>query len=260
MTRFTLAALAVIAAQPVRAGVILQYQDDAKMGTTVELEGKKLRSLSHGDRDEGHSAIFDGDQHVFYALDDKDKSYRRMDEASANSLSDVMEKAKARMTPEQRAQMDAYLAKQQGAQTAAAAKQHTFTFEREAGSESVAGYTCQDYRVLRDGAPESEGCFVPWEAGVLKKTDFEALQEMGRFFEKTVGSLTGAGSGGGFAGGWVTRFVDTAPGFPAVMRRVDKDGKQTHEMRLVKIERTTLAASRFSPPADYREKPMSFGK
>ena len=56
---------------------------------------------------------------------------------------------------------------------------------------------------------------------------------------------------------WIAHFVDKAPGFPAVVDRVDTDGKKTREMRLVKIERTSLSASRFVPPTDYREKPMN---
>jgi len=259
MIRFALAVLAVVAAQPVRAGVILQYEDDEKKQTTVELDGKKLRSFSpdHGKP----TAIFDGDQNVFYMLDDKDKSYRRIDETSGTQLSkglqDAMEKAKARMSPEQRAQMEAYLAKQQGTQTATAPKEHTFTFEKAGGSQKVAGYACDNYRVLRDGTLEDEGCFVPWQAGVLSRADLEAFKEMGRFFEKTFATMNeGHGPRTPWANGWITHFVDSAPGFPVTMDRIDKDGKKSHEMHLVKLERTTLVASRFSPPPDYREKPM----
>jgi len=259
--RLTIVALALAVALPARAGVVLEYEDADHKPTRVELEGKKLRSSSEGDAP-GRSTIFDGEKRVFYALDDREKSYRRLDEASASALGhglqDAMEKAKARMTPEQRAQFEAAMAKAQRSPSAGATpKEHGFSFERVPGRQKVAGFDCDNYRVLRDGATENEACFVPWEAGVLKKADFVALTEMGHFFEKTLAAMSAGGGPGGAAGrdDWITRFVETAPGFPVVMVRLDKEGKRTHEMRLVKLERTSLAADRFVPPADYREKP-----
>ncbi len=263
MTRFLLAALALAAALPTRAGVILEYQDGTNKRTTVELEGKRLRSFSQGEGGD-RTTIFDGDRHVFYVLNDKEKSFQRMDEASAvdvgKRLSEAMEKAKARMTPEQRARMEAFLAKQQKPiAEKAPLKEHDWKFERATGGETVAGYACDNYRVLRDGALESEGCFVPWSAGVLTKDNLQAFAEMGRFFEKNFATMRESAGQGGRASPsrtWLTEFVETAPGFPAVMDNVDKDGKRTHEMRLVKLERASLSSGRFLPPADYRERPF----
>jgi hypothetical protein len=260
VTRYVFAALALAAAFPARAGVVLQFADADKKITTVEMEGKKLRSHSQDGQQHGGSAIFDGDKQVFYSLDDEKKTYHRMDEASgaamATQMHDAMEKAKARMTPEQRAQMEALVANRQPHASNAAQKQHTWKFERESGGQKVAGYSCDNYRVLRDGKPHSEVCFVPWSAGGFSKSDFAALQEMGRFFEKTFASMSGRHANGApqvRSGEWVTQFVENAPGFPAVMDRIDADGKRTQETRLVKIDRMSLAANRFSPPADYRE-------
>ena len=183
MTRFAFAALAVALSLPARAGVVLQYEDDEKIHTTVELEGKKLRSVTEGGRRDGDSTIFDGDKHVFYMLHDKNKTYQRMDEASAAEMGkgfkDAMEKAKAKMTPEQRAQMEAYMATQnQAPDERAPTKEHIWKFERAGGGQKVAGYSCDNYRVLHDGKLESEGCFVPWGSGSFKKDDFQAFQEM----------------------------------------------------------------------------------
>jgi len=265
MTRIGFAALAVALSVPASAGVVLQYEDNEKTQTTLEIEGKKFRSTSEGGGHDGHSIIFDGDKHIFYSLDDKTKSYRRMDEASgaemAKGIKDAMEKAKANMTPEQRAQMEAFMAKRNKAQVEQEpATHHSWTFERTGGGQKVAGYSCDNYRVLRDGKLESEGCFVPWGAGPFRKDDFQAFQEMGRFFEKTFAAMSanlGRDARSPRSDDWLTHFVDTAPGFPASMDRVDKEGKPTHQMRLTKIERASPSASRFVPPADYNEKSMN---
>ena len=256
MTRFGLAVLAVALSLPARAGVVLQYEDDEKKQTTLELEGKKFRSTSEGGRHDGNSIIFDGDKHVFYSLDDKDKSYRRMDEASgaamATNIKEAMERAKAKMTPEQQAKMEAFLAKQKKSQGDQAPPTHrSWTFERAGGSQKIAGYSCDNYRVLRDGKLESEGCFVPWGAGPFRKDDFQAFEELGRFFEKTFAAMSanlGRAPQKPRSDDWLTHFVETAPGFPASMDRVDKDGKRTHQMRLTKI-RASLAAGQPVRPA-----------
>src|SRR5512140_296525 len=103
MTRFAVAALALALSLPARAGLVLQYEDDEKKHTTVELEGKKFRSVTEGGRHDGDSAIFDGDKHVFYTLDDRKKTYRRMDEASgtemAKGMKDAMEQASSSWRP-----------------------------------------------------------------------------------------------------------------------------------------------------------------
>lgn len=264
MTKVAFAGLALAAAVSARAGVVLEYQGSDKKMTTVELEGKKLRAIPESDGQGGHWTIFDGDKHVIYLLDGRDKTYRRVDEASvgemAKGLQEAMEKAKAKMTPEQRAQMEAYLAKQEGQTGKVQPKPHSWSFERSGGGQTVAGCACDNYRVLRDGTLESEGCFVRWNSGGFKKDDFQAFQEMGRFAEKMAATMmesTGRGSQQGLSQNLATRFVDTAPGFPAEMASIDKDGKRTHEFHLVKAERKSVAADRFVPPTDYREKPMS---
>lgn len=260
MSRLAFTAIAVALAVPARAGIVLEFQDADQKQTTVELEGKKLRS-SPENRQDGHWAIFDGENHVLYAFDEKDKSYRRIDEATASEmgkrLKDVAERAKAKMTPEQRAQLEAFLAAQEGSKKP---KEHTWNFERTGGSEKVAGFSCDDYRVLRDGSPNGEACFIRWGSGAFRKEDFQAVQEMGRFLEKTFAEMSeaeGRGKPRAWRTEWITHFVDTGPGFPAVMDRVEKDGKRTRGMQLVKIERKSIEAGRFAPPADYREKPFS---
>lgn len=266
MARYAFAALAVAVALPARAGVILKYQDNDKKQTTLEIEGKKLRSSPQGTQHEGNSVIFDGDSQVFYSLDDESKTYRRMDQASGaemgNKMKDAMEKAKAKMTPEQRAQLDALMAGQQQPARSATPKAHAWKFERTTGSQKVAGYSCDNYRVLRDGMLESEVCFVPWSAGAFRRDDFLAFREMGRFFEKTFASMgerLGRSARHSPSEDWVAHFVDDAPGFPGVMDRLDEHGKRTREMRLITIERKSVAASEFAPPPGYREQKNRWG-
>ncbi len=267
MTRhaYPFAALAIALALPARAGLVLQYEDGEKKQTTMELDGKKFRSVREGGRHGGETTIFDGDKQVLYSLEPETKTYRRMDEASTSQMTkgmkESMDKAMAKMTPEQRAQMEAYRPKQQPASGEKDGKE-SWKFERAGGSQKVAGYSCDNYRVLRDGKPDREGCFIPWGAGPFKKDDFQAFKEMGRFLQKTLGSMSaglGQGQRAARSEDRFTGYVDAAPGFPAVMDRVAADGTRKLESRLVKAGRTSIAADHFVPPADYKEKPMPMG-
>ena len=261
--RPALAALALSIALPAQGGVVVQYRDEDGDLTTLELEGKNLRSTSQDDGDRPEIAIFDGEKRVLYSLDDEHKTYHRMDEATGAAMVKdfraAMEQAKAEMTPEQRAEMEAAHAPKQGAGQAAPASRGGWKFERISGSEKVAGHTCEKYRMTRGGKPEGEGCFVRWGSGGLRKDDFRALEEMGRFFDRSFGAMamgTGSQRGDDASDAWLTGFVEAAPGFPAVMEEVEEDGTRTSEMKLVKLERTTVPASRFTVPAGYREKPI----
>ncbi len=208
--------------------------------------------------------VFDGAKQVLYQVDEDQKVYQRTDEGSvaemAKALDEAAAKMRAKLTPEQRAQMDAYMAGQKKAEPGPKVVNHTWKFERAGGSERVAGYTCQWHRVLRDGKPTMQACFIAWGTGGFTQKDFQALQDLGRFVEKLQRGMRdrfGQGQGPAASGDWMTRFVETAPGFPAVIKDLERDGAGARDMRLVKIERASIPATRFAIPADYREKKFS---
>jgi hypothetical protein len=208
------------------------------------------------------TTIFDGDRQVFYTVDDGKKTYQRMDEASgaamAKAVQAQMEKMKERMTPEQRAQLDRELAKQKAQPSKGPPKELAWTFQRTKGGQKVAGYSCDNYRVLHGGKPSQEGCFIPWGTGGFDRNDFKVFQQMGRFMERISRSMSeGLGSAAPQAGsGAWTQQLDAWPGVPALMKDVEEDGSTSKEMRLVKVQRSPIPASRFTVPAGYRERPL----
>jgi len=263
--RSFLAGLLAAWSLPARPGVVLLVEDGEGKRTTVEIDGRKMRADA-GEQGE-HTTIFDGDKKVFFTIDEAKKTYRRMDERSAAEMGErmkaQMDQAKAKMTPEQRAQLEAMMAgRGQGQAAKAPRREHAWTFERTSGGSRVAGHACQNYRVLKDAKPESEGCFIPWGSG-LEKKELQVLGEMGAFMERMVGAMTehmGRSGRRGGDGAWLMQWIDKAPGFPAVLDDLDDHGKRTRETKLVKIERTSVAASRFDPPSGYREVRMDMDK
>jgi hypothetical protein len=213
-------------------------------------------------RERERTTIFDGDKQVFYTLDDAKKTYQRMDERSGaemgKALEAQMEKMKAQLSPEQRKQLDEQLAKQKAQSSKEGQREAAWKFERAGGSQKVAGLTCDNYRVLRGGKLSSLACFAPWGAGGYGKDEFKAFQQMGKFMEKmarTMSESLGTGASQR-SGDWSMQLIDTWPGIPAIMKDVEEDGTSRHEMRLVKIQRAPVPASRFAVPEGYRERPL----
>jgi hypothetical protein len=253
-------AVAALAA-PAYGGVVITVQEPSGQ-SVMTLDGERMRVENGGDKegDRKTAMIFDGRTHVLYQLDPEKKTFTRVDEAASQAMAsryrDALEKAKAKLTPEQRAQLEARMGKG-GAGGAAPQKEHVYKFERAAGDETVAGYPCQHYRVLEDGKATQEGCFVPWSAGALKKEDLVAFREFAKWGEQMSASFTkGTGSARREEAGAnrrVAAWLDSAPGFPAVLDRLDDSGQRTRESRIVKIERTSVPASQFAVPSGYTE-------
>lgn len=251
-----LAALAF--AWPASAGLIVTAEQDgggepARKSTTY-LQGKKLRMEHPREGDAaGRVTVFDGDAHRLLEIDPAARTYRVMTEEQGKEVSAQLQKMLAQLPPEQRARAEAALA----ARRAAPAKRHELRFEPLGTAEVVAGYPCQRYRVMRDGQRKEEGCFIPWSPRAVTRDDLAAFVEMGHFFEGFAASAGGRPARAG-TGHWMTDEIAGAPGFPAVLERIEGDGKRTTVHRLVKLERRSVAAELFAAPAGFAEvtKPM----
>ncbi|HTP25101.1 MAG TPA: DUF4412 domain-containing protein [Anaeromyxobacteraceae bacterium] len=254
-----LALLIALASLPiaVRADVIITLEEP-QGHSILSFEGTKVR-IDHfsGSGPAKVSVIFDGSARVLYQLDPANKVATRLDEASGKQVAarmrEAMERAEAGMTPEQRTRFEAAMGHGQG--DAQSNKPHVWKFERASGSETVAGYRCDRFRVIDNGNPTEEGCFIPWSAGAVQKPDLVAFQEMGKFVENIMSSLRSSATRGPqeSSNERIAMWFDQAPGFPAVIAHLNPDGKSTRIVKLQKIERATVPADRFRVPPGYRE-------
>ncbi|MDC4204393.1 MAG: hypothetical protein MPW17_00235 [Candidatus Manganitrophus sp.] len=67
------------------------------------------------------------------------------------------------------------------------------------------GFSCKPHRVLANGKPIEEACFIPWKEAGLSVDDFRAFDALDQFFRKL-------GTQGGISR---IKFSETSPNPPA---------------------------------------------
>ncbi len=194
-------------------------------------------------------------------LDKKTNTYREMDQAYMDQMSQQMGAANAQMqaamkgmTPEQQAQMQAAMAQMMkgklGAAVAAQAAPTTYTPK---GSGTVAGYTCTNYEGMKQGAKVSEVCAAQPTALKLTPADFQVLDKIRQFTASLTSNLPQ-----GF-GNMVPR-LNFAPvginGMPIESTEFE-NGKAVDREQLKSITDTTFTDADFSTGnATKQEMPM----
>lgn len=251
-----LAACAAAVAVPARAGVTVKTSGVSGSGSTVTIEGDKVRiegQPRHGEDERQDVIIFDAATKTMTHLDPAKKTYSVTTEADMRKAGEQMraqlDKAKAGMTPEQRKKLEALMSKEQAA--ADAAKQERDVAYQPTGErKTVAGYPCQVYRKVTDGKEREEACLVPWSAGVLKKEDLKPFIAFDSF---TRAFMEGAGRPVPRRTGMVAKELERLPGFPAETIVIEPDGKRLETEKLVSMQRGPVSADRFQPPAGYTQ-------
>jgi hypothetical protein len=244
MARARLLALALTAAAlptAAKAGIVATIAEKGGV-TTLVTEGNRLR-IERG-AEPRQVMIWDGDAQTLYQLDPAGRTYSRISQDDARKLAEQLQQALAKLPPAERARVE------EGLKQNAGANRRTTTYEATGAARTVAGLACQEYRVLREGKLEEEGCFVPWGPGAVTKADLAPLVSFGKFMERFLAQAYGAAAerAGGLR---IAEELDRAPGFPAHVRHVDAEGKAAGEERLTKLERTTVPAERFGVPSGY---------
>lgn len=236
--------IAGAAAAPVaRAGMVATIADKSGL-TTLATEGNKLRIERGGEQQQ--VMVWDGDAQKLYQLDPRNRTYAEMTDDDARRIAGQLQQALAKLPPEERARIEEGLKRNTGA------SRRDATYEPTGARQTVAGFACQEYRVLREGKLQEEGCFIPWGTGAVTKQDLVPLVSFGKFMERF---LTHAYGGAAAAGGGlrIAEELDRAPGFPALVKHMDPEGKPAGEERLTRLERTTLPAAQFAVPSGYQK-------
>jgi len=239
------------------AGVYVELVNHDIPGNTSELAQKMYVEGGNGRfvDEEGRATIIKGNTMVI--VDDNDRTYISFDKATMEQLAkqiaaamDRMKEQVSKMPPEQRAQVEAMMAKTPGM---GGENQKWEVEALDTGkSDKVDGRACRVWDIKRNGELDDQLCVVPF-AQLPGKENFQAVfANFAKVFEemaKAVPMLSGVMS---------NEFGAQAKvgGFP-VRSRAYENGKLGTEEQLVKVWREeAIPAAMFEIPSGYKPKKM----
>jgi hypothetical protein len=218
--------------------------------TQVQLERDRMRAELTGPAGETLIVVFDGPQQILRTISVDRKSYTEMTKADADRMGaqvtmamDAMKEKMAQLPPDQRAKMEAMMAKfgVMGPTAQAAASRPDY---RRAGTDKVGKWTCDKYEGFRNGEKVGEVCTVDPKALGLTAADFEISKQVAAFFQKLLpqGEEQFVGIG-----------TVEAQGFAGIpVRRIRyKAGKAELTSEVTEVSRQTFAASSYDVPAGF---------
>jgi hypothetical protein len=183
-------------------------------------------------------------------IDDKRKQYREMTKedlkkmaAGASEMMAKMQEKMKNMTPEQRAQMEKMMGNRipGGMGTD---KPDTWESKNLGTTATVEGRKCQNWNLLRNGAPFEELCVVPYNT-LPGKEDFQKVfKEMAEAFGDLAKQVPGADQ--------AAKARAAINGYPVRTRMYASDGKfRPTETIMTKWVEESIPASMFEAPAGY---------
>jgi hypothetical protein len=245
-----------------QAGVYVEMVDHQISGNKTTPAQKMYVQGNAGrfvdmDEDGNSSATIIKDGNL-YAIDDTDKTYVQLDQATMERLgkkmNDGLEQVKeqlAKMPAEQRAQMEEMLGKQIPGFAGGESK-WTVEAVDTGKSDKVDGRACRLWDVKRNGELDEQLCVVPFNALPGKENFQQVFANFAKVFEemaKTVPMLAGLMSNEFTA-------QEKINGFP-VRARDYENGKLSDTERVMTIWREeNVPASMFTVPAGYKRKSM----
>ena len=199
--------------------------------------------------------IFLGEKDLLYIIDDKDKSYMEADKATLESLGKQMDEAAAqieaemaRMSPEQRKQMEKMMGGMMKGSGAGQPKEYSPMPDKK----PINGFDCRRVDVTTGAARSGELWVTDVDALKISAADYQTFLDMGQLFEKfarggqkLLSALNvpvddkGKGKGPG--------------GFPVLTRLMNGD-KVTNETELKLITHGSVDPAVFHLPEGYKKK------
>lgn len=268
-TSSLLAVACLVASQASAADGVLLVQK-MTMGTApaethqIQIEPRRMRMETGGMRGSGKQVvIFDGTREVMLMIDDTNKTYTEMTKADVEALGgqvsaamSQMQEAMKNMPPEQRAQMEAMMARGRGAaggraggMGAAAAARPTY---KKTGTDTVGKWTCDKYEGYNaEGQKTSEVCTVDPKVLGFTAADFAVTKDMAAFFQKLMPNMAaqtfriGSVEDQGFSG--------------VPVRSTMTVGAQTVTTEIADVKRQSFPDSLFQVPAGYQKTDSPFG-
>jgi len=195
-------ALSFLSGGPFEGAITMSMTEAGKPAETITytVKGEKMRFDRPAGPDPGY-VIVDGPSKKVTSVDDKKK------------LAIVMT-------------MDG-MPGMAGGHAAAAAAAKKPTIDKTGKMETIAGYSCEDWKITEDNGEKSEACMAK---GI-------AFPSMGK------------------AQGWMAELMDQKV-FPLRVVTNDPGGKEKSRMEVTKIEKKSVEESQFEVPAGYKTQSM----
>ena len=184
-------------------------------------------------------------------IDDKRKQYREMTKedlkkmaAGAGDAMKKMQEQMKKMTPEQRAMMEKMMGSKIPGGIGSPDKPDVWESKSLGTSATVEGRKCQNWNLIRNGAPYEELCVVPYNT-LPGKEDFQKVfKEMSEAFGDLAKSVPGADQS--------AKARMSINGYAVRTRQYASDGKfRPTETIMTKWVEESIPASMFEPPAGY---------
>jgi hypothetical protein len=227
-------------------------QQESAAVDTQQVRATADKLVMDGKQDDGsYSVIFRGDRQTFYHVQHADKSYVELDKATAEKLGgrlqEAMQSLEAKMeklSPEQRAQVEAMMGKTPVAPTSQARELRPTGAKRD-----VDGIPCTQWEIWAGPVKESEAWVAKWKDVGLDPKAFAVFESMGRFFEASLASVPGLA--GVADENRIFADLERLAGLPLIMRDFE-DGEPIEETRIRDWRSARVDASAFELPAGYR--------
>ena len=195
-------ALSFLSGGPFEGAITMSMTDAGKPAETLTymVKGEKMRFDRPTGPDPGY-VIVDGPAKKFISVDEKKKLAIEMTMDGMQGMA--------------------------GGHAAAAAAAKKPTIDKTGKMETIAGYSCEDWKITEDNGEKSEACMAK---GI-------AFPSMGR------------------AQGWMADLMDQKV-FPLRVVTDDPSGKEKSRMEVTKIEKKSIDDSQFQVPAGYKTQSM----
>lgn len=251
------------------AGAILEvettsYFQEPPVVSSIEIsseDGSSRMDVTSVNTDEAGTMIFLGEEKEMIAIDHEREEYYVLDEASMQKMGAQLDSAMQQMEeqlqglpPEQRAMMEKMMKDQlpPSMQQSASAK---VTVEKTGNSDSINGFDCEYYEVLRDDVKVRELCVTSWDEIPGGREVADSMLEMAGFFENMAEAFSG-GMNLMAAQQEMFEHMQELDGYPVLSREFDEAGKLVSESILKAADSEDIDAAAFEPPADYRKKQL----
>jgi hypothetical protein len=274
----TFVAIVVGFALALSAGVVIVQESgdvgsQAKMKTTLYVDGGKIRVENTMADGKKNITIFDGDKQVLWMIQPEQNSYMEMTSATVENMAQMasqaggtagqlaqaqqqMQQAMANMTPEQRAMMEKAMAARGGSMPGmpggAPAGPRTITFQPKGGTDHVGKFSCTLYTELTNGQRSAEICAAASDQIQFKEADLRAFKSLQKFMEP----LQRMGSRGGFS----APSIEQLHGFP--VHSIHYEGaRATYETMVLSADQKSVDAGMFLvPPGMVKQDMMGGGR
>lgn len=235
------------------AGVTMGFETQSEEGTKVvqaRMEGERLRIDPPGS--DSYMA-WDGKKKQLAIVRVGAREVIRLDEATLKRVSGQVTSAMAAMRqqleklpPDQRAQMQAMMAKAGALEETAPKKPAPWVFKAARTKREVAGQTCEVHLGER-GDEKIEICVVPWAKAPFKREDVTALKSLSTFLSQ--------GMAGAFAvpANDFDVHLESYPGFPL---ETVTPGPPKRTVHIKGIQRGPVDASVFTVPEGFTERAL----